>query len=179
MKTKTGLYRNWILWAGVAAFLTTNAFASQSQTASETVAFLLFGLEDGRTLDTPDGKVSVQQTLREPIAQYRITIVGGPSQGQLVTISPINTCEFEVGFFGDGIPEDSEHTRYNFGQLVSVSKGDPVVAVNFSGQCPIQDTKSGKCHKRHEQPIAYSVPEERASRAVEYFKSNFCAGSAF
>jgi len=47
---------------------------ASAQTASETVAFILFGLEDGRTINSEDGTVRIEKINSDSAATYEITL---------------------------------------------------------------------------------------------------------
>lgn len=150
-----------------------------SQTASETVAFILLGLEDGRAIETNGDTVRLQQVEHGSIAKYRITVDGKKLSEQFVTVSQVNDCQYAVQLSGDNIANSSAVDLYDFGQLISAEKGDPFTTITFGGQCPIKYGVTGRCGNQHNQPLGYLVDGNRLKKAVTYFRTAFCAGSAF
>jgi len=179
MKTKTHFRKKSTFLAIASLFVTTTAFASERQTASETVAFILLGLEDGREIESNGEMVRLQQVGHGSTAKYRITVDGKNLPEQFVTVSQVNDCQYAVQLSGDNIPNSSAVDLYDFGQLISAEKGDPFTTITFGGQCPIKYGVTDRCGNQHNQPLGYSVDGTRLKNAVNYFKSTFCAGSAF
>ncbi|KAB2803271.1 hypothetical protein F9L06_03695 [Brucella anthropi] len=162
----------------IGSLLLTGSSAA-SQTASETVAFILLGLEDGRAIESNGDTVRLQQVGQGSTAKYRITVNGKKLPEQFVTISQVNDCQYAVQLSGDNIPNSSAVDLYDFGQLISAEKGDPFTTITFGGQCPIKYGVTGRCGNQHNQPLGYSVDGNRLKNAITYFKTTFCAGSAF
>lgn len=161
-----------------AATLCLTCSAASAQTASETVAFILFGLEDGKTVKSGDGAVRIEQIVSDSAAKYEITRHDGHS-AHYITVSQVNPCQYDVRFSGDNIPNSWASDRFDFSRLVSASEGNPFTTINFSGQCPIKYGGSGKCTGIHQQPVSYPGDFVRLQKAIDYFKSSFCAGPAF
>lgn len=175
--SKSRPFKQAMTFAVGSLLLTGSAVASQ--TASETVAFILLGLEDGRAIESNGDTVRLQQIGQGSTAKYRITVDGKKSAEQFVTVSQVNDCQYAVQLSGDNIPNSSAVDLYDFGQLISAEKGDPITTITFGGQCPIKYGVTGRCGNRHNQPLGYSVDGNRLKNAVTYFKTTFCAGSAF
>lgn len=155
------------------------SLAAASQTAGETAAFILYGLEDGQSFLTADGqRVNVEQKAREPSTVYIMTYSGsGSTRERKFTISQIDSCSFEVGVENDG--SNASKTQFDFNHLISVTRNDPFYSVNFNGQCPIKEVANEDCRSSHLTLPEYGRDLSRMKNAISYFKSSFCSGSAF
>ncbi len=153
------------------------AFSSTcfAQTAEETAAFLISGLEDGRTvrdgtefvatvrrIDGPGASFSWQDRQQNEIAKFSVT------QPEL--------CKFKLAVVrSDG---GAGSVVYDFENLeglsILLSTGD----LRFSGACPIKED-GGKCTKLTTIVLDDVVTPRRLEKAYRYMKSEFCRGLAF
>lgn len=150
---------------------------TSAQTASETVAFILFGMEDGRTVLRTKGQFHVRQTSSDPSASYDISYSGGASGKKKVTVSPAGTCNFNVEIIDE--KNATYKSQYNFAHLASASRLNLFFSINFNGQCPIKYLNDDKCETTHLMLPEYGISYSRLQKAIDYYKSSFCAGSAF
>lgn len=163
-----------------AVTLVMSAISAAAQTAEETTAFLMFGLEDGRVVTRNDGNVLVHQITASP-ASYSIEgfeRLENPKM-RAVAVKRESQCQFEfsVTDAGGGVTT----TAIDFAKLTKVSEvgvDASILAYEFRDRCAVKTGQ--RCSSVRLVLLGELLPDrDRYDNALAYFRKNFCAGSAF
>ncbi|MGZ2403326.1 hypothetical protein [Rhizobium ruizarguesonis] len=152
-----------------------SAFA---QSAEETVAFILNGVEDGRKLVSRGADISVIATVKQNASSPAFFTVSPPGKIDLVSIKVTqgSACKFLVE------RENKDGKRrsdvYDFGKVVDVKYTAGIGLLNFADSCPIKGS-DGSCNTTTLIAPDMGTPPQRVRNAITYLKANYCAGSGF
>lgn len=157
------------------ASLASGASPAFSQTAEETVSFILYGLEDGRKIVQGGAVVAtVEQTSSSP-ATYLVSPSGQLELDQ-ATVRKLDNCQFEVSVQSSSAKE--RKAIYDFSKVGDVTFTLGNGLLSFAGKCAIKGS-DGSCNSTALISAETTAPENRVRKAVKFLKANYCAGSAY
>ncbi|MDQ1185378.1 hypothetical protein [Agrobacterium larrymoorei] len=159
----------------VVASLTASVSPAFSQTAEETVSFILYGLEDGRKI-VQGGTVvaTVEQTSSSP-ATYLVSPSGQLELDQ-ATVRKLENCQFEVIVHSS--PAKERKAIYDFSKVGDITFTLGNGLLSFAGKCAIKGS-DGSCNSTALISAEMTAPENRVRKAIKFLKANYCAGSAY
>lgn len=163
------------------AILAGNAFA---QSAEETVAYIVDGLEDGATVAMEiDGKQRTALVSRKPTEETVFSLKWDNGTISSTKIRKVNDCLYILsGIDIDGNPYDGTTVDLGGGNLLwshiekSRSKANyPHYTICFNAD----DPQKKWCNANPTISDRRKQDENRIIRAVEYFTSEYCKQKAF
>lgn len=152
----------------------TGAQIAAAQTAEETVAFIVGGLEDGRSYKVFNERFTIVQTPGK--AEFRVMAGTPPRSEGLMLIAAQNECVYTLSNLEKPGPDGS--FSVDFSQLIGVrSDGPEFLWLDFKGSCPVR--AGSECSSSFLLPPGFEDDRGRLDAALTYFRGNFCRGSAF
>lgn len=170
-----------IYWLMTAALLLVpnGSVAGEMPTAEETVAFILYGVEDGSLLQKSDYLSDTHQigfVSQTESAPATFAYPAGLSSLKTVTVKEIAPCIFDVSETDDA--GQSSSRKYDFDKFAVLTHSGDYWSVRFAGKCPIVNS-DGSCSKTGGAFVDYPVPVSRLQMAADFMKREYCAGAPF
>ncbi|QQM29085.1 hypothetical protein JET14_12130 [Martelella lutilitoris] len=163
-----------------ALLLPTVGFCADQPTAEETVAFILYGIENGSYVDVGSTSLGtyksgiVSQTSSAP-AEY--SFPAGMGEYSSISVKQTDPCVFSVISRDKAGQNESRSYDFNhFATLVFTSRGDG--RIGFSGECPIV-REDGNCGKNGTVKVDNIIFADRLEKAVDFLKQTYCPGAPF
>ncbi|TCT37467.1 hypothetical protein [Martelella mediterranea] len=158
----------------------TTCFADELPTAEETVAFILYGIENGSYVDVGSTSLGtyrsgiVSQTSSAP-AEYSFPDDMGEYRS--ISVKQTDPCVFSVNSRDKAGQKERRNYDFNhFATLVFTSRGDGRIA--FSGECPIV-REDGNCGKNGTIKVDNIIFADRLGKAVDFLRQTYCPGAPF
>jgi hypothetical protein len=146
-----------------------------AQSAEETAAFIISGVEDGAKV-VKDGTVVANLTL---IAQSPATFsLSSPTNQPMgeISVQEIEKCKFEVK--ARKTSQETQSATYDFNKLSGVTFELGYGLLNFAGSCAAKGP-GGSCTSKVLAGDLIPIPPQRIVKAVDFMKATYCSGSAF
>lgn len=155
------------------------SLAAEPPSAEETVAFILYGVEDGALVQTGSSFQNnyqsgfISQTEKTPA---HFIVPDGLSHLKSLSVDQIDPCVFKVTSTDES---SSSHTReYDFNKFSVLTYDGNYWSVRFAGRCPIVNA-DGSCSKAGGAIVDYSVSVARLQMAADFLKREYCSGAPF
>lgn len=156
-----------------AALIATSPLSARAQSAEETAAFILYGMEDGREATVDGRDISAHQSGSSPTV---FKVAGNVLFDELkeVSVTSGGSCQIDVR----GKIRDEEFvSEIDFSRFIGAEDIAGMTYLRFSGQCPVRN--NGNCNKLAVSAGPFSVNYDRLTLAIKHFKKTYCPGSAY